>query len=300
MVMPQSGFLQVALIVAEATTLTPPQIASLRTYDVLLAGCGWFRGVLAEHGLPSYRFPQGVDTLTFAPGRQRPPRTPNDPFLIFSGGKFEYRKGHDLVLESFKQLRRRFPEIPAKLVCAWHNAWPDTIGDLHHTGRLTSLPTFDPETKTWNFAAWLTTQRLDPADVMVCPPMFPEQMAAVVRECDAGLFLSRAEGNANMAMAEVLACGIPCLASGTTGHLEYLTEPLVTLASTWPTHRVPAGYAGAEGWGEVKPTEIAAYLAAMAKEAPDPSLHYARDFAETWGWDARAAALCEILEPMLP
>lgn len=304
--------LRAALVVAESTTLTPAQVANLRTYDLILSGCAWFCDVLAAHDVPSQAFPQGVDTPTFSPNRQRPPRSPNDPFLIFSGGKIEYRKGHDLVIETFKQLRRRFPEIPAKLVCQWHNFWPSTIGDLHFTGHLTSLPTFDESRKQFDFAAWLPTQGIPASDVILLDPMLPEQVAAVIRECDAGLFLSRAEGNVNMSLAECCASGLPVLASGNTGHLEYLTEPMVTLASTWPTHRVPTGYLGAEGWGEVKPTECAAMLAVMEHasrltEIPEDGGGWetvdryadADDFASRWSWDARAAALVKLLESAL-
>ena len=312
----------VALVVAESTTLTPPQVENLQTYDLLLSGCEWFRGVLAGYHLPSIAFPQGVDTLTFSPARQRPPRPANDPFLIFSGGKFEYRKGHDLVIETFKQLRRRFPEIPARLVCAWHNFWPDTVGPLQFTGHLTSLPAFSTESGQWNFPAWLPTQGIRPEDAICLPPLLPEQMAAVIRECDAGLFLSRAEGNVNMSLAECAATGIPCVVSGNTGHLSYLTEPLITLASTWPTHRVPHGYTGAEGWGEVKPEECAAMLAMIAKDGPASASRRgivtadidgyrecdlympdgglpafeATDFASRWSWDVRASALVTLIQ----
>lgn len=302
--------LRVALVVAESTTLTPQQVANLRTYDLLLVGCEWFRKVLVLHDLPSVRFPQGVDTLTFSPGRQRLARGPNDPFLIYAGGKLEYRKGQDLVIETFKQLRRRFPEIPATLVCQWNNFWPGTVGDLHFTGHLTSLPTFGEERKQFDFAAWLPTQGIPLSDVILLDPMLSENLAAVIRECDAGLFLSRAEGNVNMSLAEVLACGITSVVSGNTGHLEYLNEPLVMLASTWPTHRVPTGYLGAEGWGEVKPVECAAALALLARgdvltEIPEGGWSYhsrlddGADFASRWSWDVRAAALVKLLTEAL-
>ena len=117
-------------------------------------------------------------------------------------------------------------------------------------------------------AQWLPTQGIPASDVIVLDPMVPEQISAVIRECDAGLFLSRAEGNVNMSLAECYwrAGDSPSVVSGNTGHLHYRDEPLVLLASTWPTHRVPTGYLGAEGWGEVKPADCAAMLAMIAKE----------------------------------
>lgn len=300
---------KVGLLVTECSELSDRQITNLKTYDVVLAGCEWGRKVLAVHEVASIAFPQGVDTLTFSPDRQRPVRREGDPFLIFSGGKIEFRKGHDLVIETFRTLRRRFPEINAKLVISWHNFWPNTIGGLHHTGHLTSLPTFTDG--RWNFAEWLPTQGVSAEDVIVLDPLLSESMAQIIRDCDAGLFLSRAEGNVNMSLAECLACGVPAVVSGNTGHLEYINEPLVTLASTWPLQRrTLPDYTGLDGWGEVDPNECAAMLAMIAKERTDMKVFTgvehiptasaaAKDFASRWSWDTRAAALVKLLEDAL-
>ena len=64
---------------------------------------------------------EGIDHTLFRPG----PRTgllDQSKFYIFSGGKVEYRKGHDLVLLAFKEFSRRHDD--AVLVTAWHSPWP--------------------------------------------------------------------------------------------------------------------------------------------------------------------------------
>ena len=64
---------------------------------------------------------EGVDETLFKP-RPRSQRFDHNKFYIFSGGKVEYRKGHDLVLLAFKEFSRRHDD--AILVTAWHSPWP--------------------------------------------------------------------------------------------------------------------------------------------------------------------------------
>ena len=64
---------------------------------------------------------EGVDNTLFRPGA-RSGRFDQSKFYIFSGGKVEYRKGHDLVLLAFKEFSRRHDD--AVLVTAWHSPWP--------------------------------------------------------------------------------------------------------------------------------------------------------------------------------
>src|SRR5207253_2111241 len=48
-----------------------------------------------------------------------------DAFVVFSGGKFEFRKGQDLVIRAFKVLQDRHADVV--LVNAWHNFWSFSV-----------------------------------------------------------------------------------------------------------------------------------------------------------------------------
>lgn len=286
----------VALVVSESTDLTTLDIAHLRTYDTLLAGSGWNTTVLHRHGLPDARsFPQGCDTRTFRPLAPLPASSVRPRFTVFSGGKFEFRKGQDLVLDTFRRLQKLEPDLHPLLVVAWHNFWPATVGPLHHTGLLTSLPRYDPTTRRHAFADWLPTQGIAPADFLVLDLLDPPEMAKVVRQCDVGLFLSRCEANANMALAECLASGVPCVVSKNTGHLVYDGEPLITFVThQCPVRLSPATAHGTDGWGESDCEEAAHALASLATP-PDAVWRAWSDFASRWSWDARALALLDLL-----
>ncbi len=42
--------------------------------------------------------------------------------MVFSGGKFELRKGQDVVIRAYRVLQDRHPDV--MLVNAWFNPWP--------------------------------------------------------------------------------------------------------------------------------------------------------------------------------
>ena len=62
----------------------------------------------------------------------------DDRFVIFSGGKLEYRKGQDIVIAAFKIFQKRHPE--ALLITAWHNVWPQFMTGIEQTGNVVGLP----------------------------------------------------------------------------------------------------------------------------------------------------------------
>ena len=45
--------------------------------------------------------------------------------MVFSGGKFELRKGQDVVIRAYRVLEDRHPDV--MLVNAWFNPWPDVF-----------------------------------------------------------------------------------------------------------------------------------------------------------------------------
>lgn len=279
----------VAYVVAESTTWQPDDMARLRAYDRVLAGCTWTREALAAHGVEAAAWPQGVQCDAFPVAQ---PRTPDGTFRVFSGGKFEYRKGHDLVIEAFRQLQAAVPH--AVLVTCWDNPWPSTIGPVHRTGYLTSLP---PATHGDGLARWLEGQGVHRAEVHGSTPH--HAMADLLAGCDAGLFLSRAEGNTNLAMMECAAMGIPTISSGHTGLAEvrHGVSPVRWVEGS--TRTIVQGHSGVTqgGWRDPDPTEAADHLRAVARGGWVRDAEALRVFRERWDWSARWEVLEALVEP---
>ena len=286
----------VALLVAEGTRYTRDQIANLGTFDLVLTGSTWHEGILAQHGLTAPAFTQGVDIDTFQPNqRTRAPRTsPDDPYVIFSGGKLEYRKGHDLVIAAYKQFRQTVPHLNTRLVIAWHNLWPDTVDGLQYTGHLTGLPRYDTETREWHFTDWLASQGVNPDEVIDLGLADSETVAKAIADSDIGIFLSRAEANGNMALAECLASELPCLISPNTGHRAYFPPDLVDPGT--PSKYQCKMYSGQEGWTDY-PVDLAARQLDLYRFGMDGG--WSQAFRAEWGWPTRAVTLLNLLRPLL-
>ena len=95
-------------------------LARARDYDLIVTGSTWNREILEAHGLIHVvNVFQGIDTGLFRlppTGTKRPSAYPGR-FVVFSGGKLEYRKAQDVVIAAFRQFQARRPE--ALLIFAW-------------------------------------------------------------------------------------------------------------------------------------------------------------------------------------
>ncbi|MGH8671986.1 MAG: hypothetical protein ACREUA_08120, partial [Burkholderiales bacterium] len=76
-------------------------------FDVVVAGSNWCREVLSSHGLEQTDVVvQGVDPTIFNMVENQKSFL-EDQFVVFSGGKFEFRKGQDIVMRAFRVLQER-------------------------------------------------------------------------------------------------------------------------------------------------------------------------------------------------
>lgn len=284
------------VIFFEDTALDGPALERAWRYDLIVAGSTWNGAVLQGLGLDTVRVvPQGVDPAIFHPA----PRSGRleDRFVVFSGGKLEYRKGQDLVVAAFRAFHQRHPE--ALLVTAWHNPWPHTMTGLETTGQVRGLPGVDAQGRL-QLGAWLEANGL-PAGSFVDVGSLPNhRMAAVVREADVALFPNRCEGGTNLVAMEAMACGVPGIIAANTGQLDLLTDA----EAAWPLTRqgAPRGscpfYRGRDGWGESAVEEMVACLEeayqdrAMLRHRGQAA---ARLMQDRWTWRQRAAEILPLL-----
>ena len=187
--------------------------ANARRLDRLFAGSRWCQAKLEAIGVASTLLIQGVDGGAFAPAGPRPP---GGPFVVFSGGKFEYRKGQDLVLRAIAELQARHPDII--LVNAWFNQWPESMASMARSPHIR----FEMSGSTWPeiMGHLYALNGIDARRVFTMGLVPRERMAAVYRKADLGLFPNRCEGGTNLVLMECMASGVPVVASGWSGHAD--------------------------------------------------------------------------------
>jgi glycosyltransferase involved in cell wall biosynthesis len=198
--------------------LNDQSLANAQRLDIIFAGCTWCQQRLAEKGIHNSKvLVQGVDTNIFHPA---PAASVDNRFVIFSGGKFEFRKGQDLVLRAIQILQQRHPDI--LLVNAWCNQWPYSMATMAYSPYIK----FETTTGSWQeqMKHLYQINHLDPQRIMTMPLLAQDKMARIYHLSDLGLFPNRCEGGTNLVMMEYMACGKPVVASFTTGHCDVLSD----------------------------------------------------------------------------
>ncbi len=194
--------------------LTRHSIENAQRFDLVLGGSTWCRDRMRERGITNCEvLIQGIDPALFSPVDDD-----KDPerFVLFSGGKFELRKGQDLVLRAVKILQAKYPDI--WLVNCWYNIWPESM-------RLMSISPhirFEMQAGSWQELMQRTyaLNGLDPGRIVTCDLMPAALQRELYRNTDIGLFPNRCEGGTNLVLMEYMACGKPVIASYASGHTD--------------------------------------------------------------------------------
>jgi glycosyltransferase involved in cell wall biosynthesis len=192
---------------------------------------------------------EGIDPSQFHPAPKSGVLDPSR-FYIFSGGKVEFRKAHDLVLLAFKEFSRRHGD--AMLVTVWHSPWPQLAAGFQ--GKLQAPLELNPQGLI-DVKKWVAKNSIDPMKIIEIGQVPNALMPAILREMDCALAPSRAEACTNLLAKEAMACGVPVILAANTG-----VKDLIAEGNSLPlTHqKTVCDYplAGTEGWGESDVEEI--------------------------------------------
>ncbi len=212
------GRKNIAICFFEESHFGPPEISRATAWDLLLVGSSWNRNLCLANKIPNVTFvSQGVDTGLFSPAQKQ--GVPSGRFIIFSGGKLEYRKGQDQVLSAFKIFHERHPD--SLLVTAWQNSWIPSAQSIGESPLIQTAPEADAN-GTLNLTAWARDNGIPPTAFVDLGWVSNSRMPAVLNEVDVAVFASRCEGGTNLVAMEAMACGVPCILSHNTGHLDII------------------------------------------------------------------------------
>lgn len=263
----------------------------LNAYDLIVAGSRWTERVLKDKGVERVVLAhQGYDSRVFFPAVEANPRRRGP--MVFSGGKLEFRKGQDIVVDAFKRFRLTAEGKDAVLVVAWDNPWPKTMDGIWLSGYVKGVPTV--KNGRAEIVPWLVANGLPAESVIDCGRLSPPEAAHVMRSCSVGLFPNRAESGTNMVLVEALASGLPCIVGDWTGQAD-VCATLNSLGglmagATSDSIPVPPGcqlYRSTEGWQE-QPAGVWASALRDGGIAQAPSR-----FPDYWSWDVRGPAMAE-------
>jgi glycosyltransferase involved in cell wall biosynthesis len=196
------GSRRVAYVVWETTVMPPDKVAVLRTMDEVWTPSSWGRGILVDNGLDAEKVgvvPEGVDVETFSPGEGE--REEGRPFRFLFVGKWEARKGVELLVEAFCEEFRA--DEPVELVLHGWNPY---------------LPSFDLDEHVRRVVG---ERRAAP--VTASHPLTEDALVRLYNSCDAFVLPTRAEGW-GLPVTEAMACGLPVIVTDYSAPAEYLSD----------------------------------------------------------------------------
>lgn len=289
---PFTGTVNAGLIFFESTRFSTDGVRRAAGFDRIVAGSSWNAEVLRGLGLTNVVLaPQGVDPALFHPA----PKVDLFPgrFVVFAGGKLEYRKGQDIALAAFRRFHARHPD--ALLLAAWQNPFPHLGVDVAAGPHVAADPRIVPG--GLDVTGWLLENGLPAGSFIDCGLVDHWKLAPLLREADAAIFPNRGEGGTNLVAMEAMACGVPSILSANTGHLDLINDgDLLVLrhqGHARPTRHFPA----TEGWGESDPDEVVALLEQLysdrghARRCGAAAARRMRD----WNWSKQVRRLVEQL-----
>lgn len=200
---------RVGYTIFELDRFTPRELNHLRSQDQVVTCSKWGAGVLEANGIKASVVPLGVDPTIFFPANLSESPRPEGPTVFAHYGKWEIRKGVDVLKTAFNRAFDKSDNVVLRLHC-----WNPFLIKYDQQGNIVA-----DENKTWE--DYFKKSRL--GDKIEVAPWLATQydVANSMRAADVGVFPARAEGW-NLELLEMMACGKRVITTNNTGHTEYV------------------------------------------------------------------------------
>jgi len=169
---------------------------NLSQCEKVIVASEWAKNIVEEETghRNVYVAPLGVDHTVFFPTGQE-----QEKFVIFNCGKWEIRKGHDIILEVFQSAFPDNKDVELWMMC--------------------QNPVASPEyNQQWN-----NHYKQDFRTNLIDRVQDHRQLAQIMNQTSCGLFPSRAEGW-NLELLEMMSCGKPVITTDYSSHTEFCTD----------------------------------------------------------------------------
>jgi glycosyltransferase involved in cell wall biosynthesis len=286
------GEINAGVIFFEYTEISEEGRQRLSRLNGTVAGSTWNADVLKSWGIKNVETVfQGVDIDLFHPR----PKTDEyeGKFAVFSGGKFDFRKGQDIVAVAFKKFAETHSD--AVLVTAWQNLWPLTALPMKFSSHVQTLPDIRPD-GSMNLQKWAAEHGIPPEQFVDLGMQQNAKMPNILKNMDLAIFPNRCEGGTNLVAMETMACGIPCVLSENTGHMDLTGDDRAFVLRA--QRKVEADMLATDGWGESDIDELVACMETAydnRQNALDRGQAGA-DFMHEWSWPNQIGKLLNSLD----
>lgn len=276
----------------ETDSFTDHELHQLWACDRLFVCSEWAKDVVKDAFYTKYKcvdakidvVPLGVDSNLFLPQESSRPET-----IFFNCGKWEVRKGHDLIIKAFEDAFSPHDNVELWMMTEnpfYKNGENDWWRRLYQKSPMRHRIRFIPRVRT------------------------STQVAQIMQQSDCGVFPARAEGW-NLELLEMMACGKHVIATDYSGHTEFCNDLNCVLLKVDETERAvdscgahPKGYwfKGNRGnWAKLGSKHVADMSNAMLglhrmKQAGGDITNYAGvETARKFSWSNSAKRIIQVL-----
>ena len=248
----------------------------LASCDDVIVASKWAEEIVNEE-VPSARthtIPLGVDTDLFTAAEKQI----KDKLIFFNCGKWEKRKGHDLLLLLFQEAFKTESDVELWMMC--------------------DNPFLPPQ----EAMKWTKMYSSDPRVRIINRVQSQQQMIPILQNVDCGIFPSRAEGW-NLEILELMSMGKHIITTDYSAHTEYCTEDNSMLATPYKNEPAVDGiwFHGQAEWACLEGIEelLVGYIRDTYAKWKDGTLVQNIDGIETaqkYTWEACAKKIKEVLD----
>lgn len=267
---------------------------NISRYTHVICGSVWMKNmvdrIIQRDGLKTTTSAhvQGVDHSIFKSIERK---WGQRPFVVGSFGKYEFRKGQDVVFAAFAEFAQTKDDVFLK--CGWNNPWPMTMMTPHGVTtkhRQGEEIWYRGDSQASYFTKLLIDQGINQKKMIILDPIQkPEDMAEAYRSCSVGFFPNRMEAGSNLCLQEMISCGIPCIATQAHGHLDLE-------GSYFPIKGVDLKKDGS-GNSYYEPC-FGDCVVALERAYQDKlylDMEAVKKVSDTWTWDALAKHVIEVI-----
>ena len=196
---------KIAYTVWETSKIPPSELEHLKQVDEIWIPSTWGKALLEQNGISPDRVkvvPEGVNTQLYKPKHQEKLASSNNRFRFLSVGKWEKRKGIDILLKAYAQ--EFSVDEPVELVLHCYNP---------------RLPKLKTQIKSFIFKLNLPPH----PPIRYSAPVRESTMVELYNSCDAFVLATRAEGW-GLPILEAMACGKPVIVTNYSAYLDFVNS----------------------------------------------------------------------------
>tara|TARA_R110000824_G_scaffold187701_3_gene368963 strand:+ start:190 stop:1314 length:1125 start_codon:yes stop_codon:yes gene_type:complete len=271
----------------ELDRFTDLELHHLHYLDNWMVTSEWGKGIIVE-GLSKIRgedyvkehthvVPLGVDRQVFRESTSHKEET-----IFFNCGKWEVRKGHDILVKAFNEAFNEDDNVELWMMC--------------------DNP-FYPEEENFKWERLYRSSKLG-EKVRIIPRQKTQQdVYNVMTQTDCGVFPARAEGW-NLELLEMMSCGKNVIATNYSAHTEFCNDNNCLLVETEEKEDAVDGFwfRGQGQWASIKEKEISSLAEHMRtvheqKKADNLKMNQSGvDTAKQFSWKNSAQKVIEAIE----